>query len=120
PSAPLFPYTTLFRSPILIGGGGEKVTLRLVAQHADIWHSFGDVETMRHKASVLDDWCGQVGRDPKEIERSTTFRGGSLAGADEYVELGFTHFIVSADGPRYDLGFLREALAWRDEQRRAA
>ena len=96
------------------------MTLRIVAQRADIWHGFGDVETMRHKLSVLDGWCEQVGRDPREIERSTTLGRGNLDSADDYVGLGFSHFIVSADGPRYDLGFLREALAGRDERRRAA
>jgi probable F420-dependent oxidoreductase len=108
------------RIPILIGGGGEKVTLRIVAQRADTWHGFGDVTTMRHKLSVLDGWCEQVGRDPREIERSTSLNRSSLESADEYVKLGFSHFIVSADGPDYDLGVLREVLAWRDARRAAA
>jgi probable F420-dependent oxidoreductase len=106
--------------PILIGGGGEKVTLRIVAQRADIWHGFGDVETMRHKLSVLDGWCEQVGRDPSEIERSTSLSRNNLDSVDGYVQLGFSHFIVSADGPGYDLGLLREVLAWRDARLAAA
>ena len=61
----------LRRIPILIGGGGEKVTLRIVAEHADVWHTFGDPETLAHKSQVLDDWCAKVGRDPGEIQRST-------------------------------------------------
>src|SRR3954471_21922654 len=56
--------------PVLIGGGGEKKTLRLVAQHATIWHSFGDAETLAHKHDVLDEHCRTLGRDPGEIERS--------------------------------------------------
>jgi len=62
--------------PILIGGGGEQKTLRLVAEHATIWHGFGDVDTLAHKNRVLDDWCAELGRDPGEIERSTGSREG--------------------------------------------
>jgi probable F420-dependent oxidoreductase len=106
----------LRRIPILIGGGGEKVTLRIVAEHADIWHSFGDPATMKRKSEVLDDWCAQVGRDPGEIERSTTIvrLDGTIRNPDEYLDLGFTDFVVSVQGPDWDLAPLRQALAWRD------
>ena len=60
--------------PVCIGGRGKKVTLRITAEHADIWHGFGDVETMQELSGVLDDWCEKVGRDPAEIERSTSIR----------------------------------------------
>jgi probable F420-dependent oxidoreductase len=56
--------------PVLIGGGGEKKTLKLVATHADIWHSFADLDTFKHKSQILDEWCAEVGRDPSQIERS--------------------------------------------------
>src|SRR6187549_2551666 len=56
--------------PVLIGGGGERKTLRIVAEQADIWHGFGTPETIAHKHAVLDEWCARVGRDPLEIERS--------------------------------------------------
>ena len=106
----------LRRIPILIGGGGEKVTLRIVAEHADIWHSFGDAETMRHKSGILDDWCAKVGRDPAEIQRSTTINRmtGETRDAQEYLDLGFTDFVVSIQGPEWDLEPLRRALDWRD------
>jgi probable F420-dependent oxidoreductase len=102
--------------PILIGGGGEKVTLRIVAEHAQIWHSFGDPATMRHKAEVLDRWCAEVGRDPAEIQRSTTIARltGETKDPDDYLEAGFTDFVVSAQGPDWDLASLERALAWRD------
>ena len=60
--------------PILIGGGGEKKTLRYTAEHAQVWHSFGDVETLRRKNAILDGHCADVGRDPAAIERSIGVR----------------------------------------------
>lgn len=51
--------------PILIGGQGERKTLRLVAQYADIWHGFTDRSTYPGKAAVLDRHCADVGRDPR-------------------------------------------------------
>jgi F420-dependent oxidoreductase-like protein len=55
---------------ILIGGGGEKKTLRLVAQYADMWNGFGDPDTVRHKIQVLMEHCADVGRDPSEITKT--------------------------------------------------
>ena len=104
------------RIPILIGGGGEKVTLRIVAEHADIWHSFGDPPTMKRKSDILDEWGAKVGRDPAEIQRSTTVArlSGDISRAEDYLELGFTDFVVTAQGPEWDLEPLRKVLAWRD------
>ena len=56
--------------PILIGGSGEKKTLRTVATYADQWNAMGTIETLRHKDSVLRAHCEAVGRDPAEIERT--------------------------------------------------
>ena len=56
--------------PIMIGGGGEKVLLRLVARHADGWNFGGSVEEFCTKIAVLDAHCRDVGRDPATIERS--------------------------------------------------
>ena len=75
---------------------------------------------MRRKSGVLDDWCAKVGRDPSEIERSTTLRPWDFDRADELVEIGVTHFVHSAEGPNWDLGPLAEILAWRDERNRTA
>jgi len=61
--------------PILIGGGGERKTLRLVATYADMWNGFGDPETIRHKLDVLAGHCTAVGRDISEI---ITTRLGTL------------------------------------------
>jgi probable F420-dependent oxidoreductase len=101
--------------PLLIGGGGEKVTLRIVAQHATMWNGFGNPEQARHKLDVLDDWCARVGRDPDEIERSITVTDGDVAElAEGYVRAGISLLIVGTGGPDYDLGRARELIAWRD------
>ncbi len=57
--------------PIMIGGGGERKTLRLVAQYADASNVFGGPEMIHHKYEVIREHCAAIGRDPDEIERST-------------------------------------------------
>jgi F420-dependent oxidoreductase-like protein len=59
------------RIPIMVGGGGEKKTLRLVAQYADACNVFGSPEAIARKYAILDAHCAAVGRDPGEIERTT-------------------------------------------------
>lgn len=59
------------RVPIMVGGGGEKRTLRLVAQYADACNVFGSPEAIARKFAILDRHCAEVGRDPAEIERTT-------------------------------------------------
>ena len=59
------------RPPIMIGGGGERKTLRLVAQYADATNVFGGPAAIHHKYEVLREHCATIGRDPDEIERST-------------------------------------------------
>jgi F420-dependent oxidoreductase-like protein len=55
---------------ILIGGGGERKTLRLTAAYADMWNGFGDVPMIRRKLQILADHCADVGRDPAEIVKT--------------------------------------------------
>ena len=98
--------------PILIGGGGERKTLRLVAQYADIWHSFADVETLRHKLGVLGGHCDAIGRDVAEIEVSVGAR--SVEQAKALHEAGATLITYGASGPDYDLGPLERLIDWRD------
>ncbi len=101
--------------PLLIGGSGEKVTLRLVAQHADIWNGFGDPAAIGRLSTVLDEWCAKVGRDPATIERSILLTDpAEVARADEYVSNGITHLIIGASGPGAELEPLRQLVAWRD------
>ena len=58
------------RLPIMIGGSGERKTLRTVAKYADMWNAMGSVEKLRHKDEVLLRHCQDVGRDPTQIERT--------------------------------------------------
>lgn len=68
--------------PILIGGGGERTTLRLAARHAHIWNSFfDDVEEFDRKNRVLDRWCAEVGRDPAQVVRSIAITDWSRHGS---------------------------------------
>lgn len=102
--------------PILIGGGGEKVTLRIVAESATIWNGFGTPEEAGRKSGILDDWCEKVGRDPKEIERSVLLDPENFDKLNEFVEQGITHLIYGTTGPDYDLGPLHELISWRDSR----
>jgi alkanesulfonate monooxygenase SsuD/methylene tetrahydromethanopterin reductase-like flavin-dependent oxidoreductase (luciferase family) len=115
------------RPPILIGGGGEQLTLRVVARHADIWHGFGDMDTLKHKMGLIHQYARGYGRDPNEIAMSTNIpvwvgeppadvvqraaSGGRrpspiISGSPEqiearireYVDAGITYFILGSPG----------------------
>jgi probable F420-dependent oxidoreductase len=105
--------------PILIGGGGEKVTLRLVAQHADMWNGFGEPDAAAHKSAVLDQWCERIGRNPAEIERSIMVNPQTALRGDEYLERGITHLILGIDGPDYDTTHLEKLVDWRNSRQLA-
>ena len=102
--------------PILIGGSGEQKTLKLVAKHADIWHSFVPPAELPRKIGILQEHCDTVGRDIREIEFSSEQRVKDLATADELRELGVTLFTIGISGPDYPLDIVREWLVWRDQQ----
>jgi F420-dependent oxidoreductase-like protein len=69
--APLEPKPVQQPHPeLMIGGGGEKVTLRIVAKHANRWNVWGGPKTVAAKGAILDEHCAAVGRDPKAITRS--------------------------------------------------
>ena len=101
--------------PIMIGGGGEKVTLKLTALHADSWNGFGPPESWAHKNRVLDNWCDVVGRDRAAIERSVSLtREDDISdNLDAFAEAGCTHFILMSEVPPvYDR--VKALVAWRD------
>jgi F420-dependent oxidoreductase-like protein len=99
--------------PFVIGGGGEQLTLRVVAQYADIWNLPGvPVEEFRHKSAVLDQHCAAIGRDPATIERSIhvevepTDFAATRASVRAYIEAGATHLILILRYP-YPNGIVR-------------
>jgi probable F420-dependent oxidoreductase len=86
--------------PILIGGEGEKMTLRLVAEHAQMWNGFGPADRFRRKNEVLDRWCAEIGRDPSEVERTVTIdEPEELDALDEFLDARAEHVIVGLDVP---------------------
>jgi len=107
--------------PILIGGGGEKVTLRIVAEHANTWHTFGDVDTAKRKAGILDQHCATVGRDPSEIVRSVGVGSAKDGSTDEAIRIaeahvanGFSDFTTGIGAPDFDFSLVKALVAWRD------
>jgi probable F420-dependent oxidoreductase len=102
--------------PVLIGGGGEKKTLRLVAKHADIWHSFSTADVLERKLGILGEHCTAVGRDVSEIEISVEQRGSAPDSVEPLLDLGATLFTIGLSGPDYDVAKVRDWVAWRDEQ----
>ena len=111
------------RLPILIGGSGEKLTLRIVAEHADIWHGFASktdtrtpAQTVAHKNAVLDEWCAKLGRDPRSIQRSIGVDEGSIDLADEIHAAGADEIHMGVDGPDFDFAPIKDWLAWRDDK----
>jgi alkanesulfonate monooxygenase SsuD/methylene tetrahydromethanopterin reductase-like flavin-dependent oxidoreductase (luciferase family) len=101
------------RLPILIGGSGEKVTLRLVAEHADMWNSFGPAETYAHKNRVLDEWCKRVDRKPSQVERTVAINGREVENVQDYLDAQAEHVIVML-GPPFDMGPVRALLRHAD------
>ena len=102
--------------PIIIGGGGEKMTLKMVAEHATMWNYFGTPEQMAHKISVIEKWCKEIGRDHKEIEKTVLMTDpGLLNKLDAYVDIGVTHFILGMGTP-FDFGHAEKLKKWQDSK----
>ena len=98
--------------PLLIGGSGEKVTLRLVAQHAQMHNIVGKTpEEAKRTMEVLDEWCEKEGRPPESVERT------ALVGADTdvqaWADIGVHHLIYMAAHP-FHLTEVERLLAIRD------
>ncbi len=95
------------RPRIMIGGGGERKTLRLVAQYADACNFFGGAEEVAHKLTVLRRHCDAVGRDPDEIEVTASYReippdwtaDDVVRGAEALAAVGVDTLVTGAVGP---------------------
>lgn len=92
--------------PIVIGGGGEQLTLLVTAKHADIWNTTSsDPEMLKHKISVLHGHCATIGRDPAEIEISAQIAvnyddlGATVATTQALIDAGATHIILNLRPP---------------------
>jgi probable F420-dependent oxidoreductase len=111
--------------PILIGGTGERKTLRMVAEHANGWHAgFPDHPfELEPKVEALLRWCDHFGRDPGTIEWGIGLEpedGGRVLTehAETYLEMGFTQFTLGYQGPDWSVGDAGDWLAWRDGKNR--
>ena len=98
--------------PLLIGGGGEKRTLKYTAQYADAHNTFGPPDVYARKMQVLDEWCEKLGRDPSEIERTVAIDASDeqLGWVDDLVAAGARHVIVMTGAP-FDLDPVLELKA---------
>jgi probable F420-dependent oxidoreductase len=100
------------RLPILIGGVGERVTLRLVAEYADMSSTPGSPDVVRHKNQVIDEWCGRIGRNPSEIERTCNIPVAAIDDIPQYVAAGAQRLQIQLDHP-FDLKSVEKALRQR-------
>ena len=99
--------------PFVIGGSGEQLTLRVVAQYASIWNFVGgSTDEFKHKNAVLDGHCTAIGRDPAEIARSVQLivnpadLGAARTTTQSYIEAGANHLILNLRHP-YSEGIVR-------------
>jgi alkanesulfonate monooxygenase SsuD/methylene tetrahydromethanopterin reductase-like flavin-dependent oxidoreductase (luciferase family) len=97
--------------PLLVGGGGERRTLRLVAEHADIWNLVVQTpEEFVPKNRKLDEWCATVGRDPRDVERGVLiFDKSAIPDFERFVEAGAEHVMLPVAAP-FDLGVVERVL----------
>lgn len=92
--------------PFVIGGGGEQLTLRVVAQYADVWNfAGGPVDAFQRKTAILHQHCAEVGRDPAAIQLSVQVPvnyddlPGTAQAVQGYVDAGATHLILNLRHP---------------------
>lgn len=103
--------------PLTIGTSGEQVGLRIAARHAQAWNmARATPDEFRRKSALLDGYCREIGRDPRDIERSIQFLPDAMEGdivgrAREFIDAGATHLIFSCPTPYGAAGVRR---IWSD------
>jgi probable F420-dependent oxidoreductase len=102
------------RIPILIGGKGEQKTLRIVARHADIWHSFVGADELPHKLSVIERWAEAEQRDVSGLLVSNELKRRDPADADALYDAGVRLFTLGWAPGEADVDLVARWLAWRD------
>jgi probable F420-dependent oxidoreductase len=109
--------------PVVIGGTGPRKTMRLVAQHAAGWHAMfpEHPDELEQPIAALEDWCSQLGRDAREIEWGLGIEPDDRKRfleehADTCFQLGFTQFTIGTGGPDFPFDYVKDWLAWRDQQ----
>ncbi len=102
------------RIPVMIGGKGEQKTLRLVARHADIWHSFVGAADLPHKIEVIERWAEKEGRDTSNLVVSNELHRRTEDFADELYSAGVRLFTLAFEGPDWDYSLVESWLRWRD------
>ena len=94
------------------------MTLRLVAQYADMWNGSGGPREIARLNGVLNDWCAKVGRDPATIERTLNFDDPSQTSlAEDYLRNSITHLIFETHARGLDFASVEKLIAWRDSVR---
>ncbi len=100
--------------PVMIGGAGEQKTLRLVARHADIWHSFVGPDDLRRKLDVLEEWGQREERDLSQLVVSNEIGRRETDEVERLYESGVRLFTLGLDGPDWDFAAVKRWIAWRD------
>jgi len=102
------------RIPVMIGGKGEQKTLRLVARHADIWHSFVTPDELPHKLSVIEKWAETEERPTNGLIISNELKDRDEETADALYDAGVRLYTLGFQGPDWDYSVIERWLRWRD------
>lgn len=105
----------LRKIPLLIAAMGEGIGMRIAAEHADIWHLYGELDKLTEKIDAMRKICDEIGRDFNTLTIATNWNPTlvNTGDPDSYLALGISQISTTAFGPDWDLGGTRELLEWR-------